>query len=217
MQANLLPFPCPFWYLSTMMKSRLTIAGLVLGILLLAGLLIGFLIPRLSMRLSRPFYYNTATFLRSIKGVNQLVSVQYQMEKVVVLEDPPKGTFTQWVTGESRVILVASGVAKAGVDLAKLTEGDLKLSGTNLTIRLPKSEIIDVFLDEQRTQVVEHKTGFMRKFDAKLPQMARQQALDEIRRAAKYNGIQDEADARARISLKQLFEPLGVAVEFKEK
>lgn len=199
-----------------MLKTRLKIAVLLLGILLLGVLLAGFLLPRLSMMMSRPFYYNTATFLQSIKGLNQLVAVQYRMEKVVVLEDPPKGTFTQWVSGESRVILVASGVVKAGVDLDKLTQKDLKLSGTNLTIRLPRSEIVDVYLDEQKTQVVEHKTGFLRKFDAKLPQMARQQALDEIRRAAKYGGIQDEADARARTSLRQLFEPLGVAVEFKE-
>jgi len=200
-----------------MLKTRLSIAALCLGILLLIGLLIGFIIPRLSMHFGRPFIYNTATFLQSIKGVNQLVAVQYNMEKVIVLEDPPKNVFGQWVTGDSRVILVASGVVKAGVDLDKLTVNDLKLSGTNLIIRLPRSEITDVYLDDNKTQVVEHKTGFMRRFDAKLPQLARQQALDEIRRAARYSGIQDEADTRARASLKQIMEPLGVKVEFKDK
>jgi hypothetical protein len=199
-----------------MWKTRLAIIGLVLVILLLLFALTGFVLPYLGMHLGRPFTYNTATILQSIRGVNQLVSVQYNLEKVVVLEDPPKTVFTQFLTGDSRVILVAHGVVKAGVDLSKLSEKDVQLKGTNLFISLPKSEITDVYLDEKLTQVLEHKTGFMRKFDAKLPQVARQQAVDEVRRGARYNGILEDADTRARASLRQLFVPMGIGVEFKE-
>jgi hypothetical protein len=138
------------------------------------------------------------------------------MEKVVVLEDPPKNIFGQFLMGESRVILVAHGVIKAGVDLTKLKEQDLQIKGTNLVVSLPQSEITDVYLDEQKTQLIEHKTGFLRKFDATLPQTARQQALKEMRTAAKYSDILREADIRAKEQLKQLFAPLGIGVEFKD-
>jgi hypothetical protein len=197
-----------------MWKTRLTIAGLLVLILLLVGVL-AIVLARPTFLFGRqPFVLSTATFLQSIQGVNQLVTVRYGMEKVIVLEDPPKTLVGQFVTGQSRVIMVAHGVVKAGVDLNKLTEKDLKLKGTNLVISLPRGEITDVYLDEKLTQILEHSTGFLRRYDATLPQEARKQALDEIRRAARYNGVVEEADTRARAQLKQLFTPLGVAVEF---
>jgi len=198
-----------------MWKTRLKIVGLFLLILVGLGVLLGLMLPYLGPWRARPVFYNTASVLRSIQSVNQLVSVKYVMEKVVVLEDPPKSIYGKFLTGESRVILVAHGVIKAGVDLSKITEDNIRLSGTNLFINLPPSEITDVYLDEQKTQIVEHKTGFLRKFDATLPQTARQQALDEMRRAAKYGDILTEADTRAREQLKKLFAPLGIGVECK--
>ena len=44
------------------------------------------------------------------------MTVKYVLEKVVVLED------AKWY-GENRVILVAHGIVKAGVDLQKLQPG----------------------------------------------------------------------------------------------
>lgn len=198
-----------------MWKTRLIMASLLLFIIALLVLVAGFLMVRWYQRAQSPAQRNTAVFLRNIQTLNQLVTIQHRLEKVVVLEDPPTGRLAL-IAGDNRVILVAHGVVKAGVDLSQIREQDLKWRGTNLVMRLPPSQITDVYLDEQRTQVIEHKTGFLRRFDVQLPDLARQQALQDMRRAAREFGILQDADQRARLSIQKFLEPMGVAVQFED-
>jgi len=62
---------------------------------------------------------------------------------------------------------------------------------------------------------VERNTGFLRAFNKDLEQTARQNAVEDIRRAARTGGILKEADERARAQLKHLFQQLGLEVEFR--
>lgn len=195
------------------MQKRLLIIGGVGLALLLAVVVIGLLVMQY-LRFA-PKFFNTNTLLQQVQSLSQLVTVKYVMEKVVVLEDPPKTVLGQFFTGESRVIMVAHGVVKAGVDLARLGPDDLKLSGTHITIKMPAPSITDVYLDDKKTEILEHKTGLLRNYDREMEQNARRHAVEEIRTAAKYNGILTEADTRARDQLRQLFTGLGLTVEFK--
>ncbi len=63
------------------------------------------------------------------------------------------------VRGKTGVLLVAHGVAKAGIDLSRLKPDDVRISGKSITIALPKANITDVYLDEGRTEVLERSTG----------------------------------------------------------
>ena len=116
---------------------------------------------------------------------------------------------------ETRVILVAHGIVKSGVDLSQLKPEDLKISGKRISIRLPPAQITDAYLDEKQTQVIEHNTSFMREFNKDLEHNARQNAIEDIRRAARRGGINRDADERARLELKNLFGQLGFEVEFR--
>jgi hypothetical protein len=151
--------------------------------------------------------YNTASVVRQVQTLSQLVTVKYVMEKVVVFED------VKWF-GENRVLLVAHGIVKAGVDFSQLRPEDVKVSGTNVTIRLPPPQITDTYLDERQTRIVERTTGLLRMFDKDLEQTARQRAVDDIRRAARTAGILKDADERARAQVKNLFQQAGLEVEF---
>lgn len=151
--------------------------------------------------------YNTATVLRQVQTLSQLVTVKYVMEKVVVLED------VKWF-GENRVLLVAHGIVKAGVDFSQLKPEDVKVSGTNVSIRLPAAQITDAYLDEHQTRVVERTTGLLRTFDKDLEQTARQRAVADIRLGARQAGILKDADERARAQVKNLFQQVGLEVEF---
>ncbi|MEI7729178.1 MAG: DUF4230 domain-containing protein [Verrucomicrobiota bacterium] len=199
-----------------MWKARLAFIGLMALAIFGGGALVGFTVARLIYGApSTPYSLNTSSVLKQVQSLSELVTIKYVMEKVVVLEDPPKDTLGMLFTGESRVIMVAGGVVKAGVDLSKLKETDLHLRGTNITINLPPATILDAYLDDKKTQVMEHKTGLMRKYDRNLEQEARRQAVDDIRRAAKYQGITTEADLRVKEELRRLFNSLGLGVEFK--
>ena len=199
-----------------MSKTRLAIVGvLALALIFGLGLLVGIVLPRMAGLGSTPRTYNTAVLLRQVQTLSQLVTVKYVLEKVVILEDPPQNPVRRLLPDETRVILVAHGIVKAGVDLSRLKNGDLKLSGNRIEITLPAAQITDSYLDDTQTKVIERNTSFLRDFNKDLEQNARQTAVNDIRRAAKSSGILKDADERARAQLRLLFEELGFEVEFR--
>jgi hypothetical protein len=137
---------------------------------------------------------NTETVVEQIQTLSDLVTVKYVVEKVVVLDD------VKWY-GESRVLLVAHGVIKAGIDLKKLKPDDVVVFGKKITIRLPPPQITDAYLDDQKSSVIDHTTGLLRVFDKDLEQTAREEAVLDIRGAAIQNGILNDANERAQLEL----------------
>ncbi|MGC9035142.1 MAG: DUF4230 domain-containing protein [Verrucomicrobiia bacterium] len=191
-----------------MIFKKIKLVLLIVAIGLLAAVIVGVLIPMLRQQERPPRIYDTATILKQTQGLVELVTVKYVLQRVVVLED------AKWY-GENRVVLVVTGVVKAGVDLSKLTQQDIQLNGTNLIISLPPAQITDVYIDDKNTQIVERSTGLLRKFDKDLEQNARRQAIDDLRRAARYGGILADAERQARTQLKLMFSNLGFSVQFK--
>lgn len=185
--------------------------GLLLPVLvaLAAGLALGYVATRVLRpggAASRP---GTAVLLKEIQGLGELVTVKYVLEQVVIAEDPA------WY-GDNRVILLAHGVVKAGLDLEDLAESDLEADDDVLRIRLPRFHITDVYLDDHRTQVIERTTGLLRRFDKGLEQKARQEAVLAFRTAALKGGLLREAEAQARAQLEALGRRMGFArVEFE--
>jgi len=197
-----------------MEKRRFSIVAIIAGLLVaifIGGLGLGYLLPPWLGLFPRRVVYNTATVIQQIQTVSELVTVKYVLERVVILED------VKWIAGlgESRVLLLAHGVVKGGIDLSKLQEGDVRISGKKVVIKLPPARIMEAYLDEKQTRVIERTTGLLRTFDKDLEQTARQNAVDDIRRAARTGGILTEADIRARAQLTNLFKQIGFeSVEF---
>jgi hypothetical protein len=146
--------------------------------------------------------FNSAALLTKVQTLSQFVTVKYSLEKVVEFED------AKWY-GDSRVLLVAHGVVKAGMDLSQLGPGDIEISGKKISLNLPRPRIMDVYLDEHQTQILDHSTGAFRLFDKDLEQSARQRAVDELRLAASQNGILKDASEMGQSQLKILLYQLG--------
>jgi hypothetical protein len=201
-----------------MSKRQVALLAFVLAGIFGLGIVLGFLIPRLAGSSSAPRVYNTATMLQEVQTLSHLVTVKYVMEKIVILEDPPQNTIRRFLPDATHVILLAHGIVNAGLDLGKLKPGDLEVSGKNITIRLPPAQIMDAYLDDKQTQIVERNTGFMRSFNKDLEQSARQNAVEDIRRAARSGGILKDADERARAQLTSFFRQMGFEkVEFRPR
>jgi Protein of unknown function (DUF4230) len=153
---------------------------------------------------------DTATVVEQIQALSQLVTVKYVLEKVVVLKD------VKWY-GENRVLLLAHGIVKAGIDLKRIKPEDVAISGKNISLRLPPPQITDAYLDEHRTRVIDYSTGLFRTPDPtlSLASTARQDAVDDIRRAARTDGILTDAIQRAQLELALFLRQAGFEkVEF---
>ncbi len=140
--------------------------------------------------------------LQQVQALSDFVTVKYLIEKVVVLED------VKWY-GENRVLMLAHGVVKAGVDLRQLKVQDLELQGKAALVHLPRPVITDVYLDDDKTKIIERTTGMLREFDKDLEQNARNIAIDDIRRAARNEGIFKEARLQAERQLRSLIKQFG--------
>lgn len=189
-----------------MLKTRLVNVALFLAILLGLALMIWVVLPRLALSGSSPKIYNTAILLKQVQTLSQLVTVKYVLEKVVILDDPG---LLDLSLADSRVLMVAHGVVKAGVDLSEIRPEDINVSRKKIFLKLPPARITDAYLDDKLTQVIERKTGLLRSFDKDLEQNARRQAVGDINRAARNSGILKDAEDRARAQLTNLFRQLG--------
>lgn len=188
-----------------MASRKLKIAGWILAVVLVIGIGVGVILPRVPLLLlpaGQVRQLDTPTVIQKIQGISQLVTVKYVIEKVIAIED------AKWY-GDSRVLLVAHGIAKAGIDLSKLQRSDVVVEGKTLKIFLPPAEITDCYLDEHKTHVIERTTGILREFDKNMEQNARITAIDDIRRAAKENGIIKDAEDRAAQQMKMMFMQMG--------
>src|SRR5690348_8121059 len=126
-----------------MSRPRLAAIALLLAITFGLGLFFGVLVPHWIAPRPSPKVYNTATILLQVQSLAQLVTVKYVMEKVVILEDPPQNPVRRLLPDETRVILVAHGIVKAGVDLSRMKPEDLRVFGKKIVLQLPPAQITD--------------------------------------------------------------------------
>jgi len=196
-------------YFSTMRQVRDFFFVLATAIVLTLAVYLTFTVVRWADHGSGLHLWNTTSVVHEVQSLSDLVTVKYVMDKVVVLED------MKWY-GESRVLLLAHGVVKAGIDLKRLQPGDVEISGKKISLRLPMPQITDAYLDDKASQVIDHTTGLLRLFDKDLEQTARQNAVDDIARAARQAGILTDADKRAREELQTFFKQAGFEqIEFR--
>jgi hypothetical protein len=186
-------------------RSLVSLTSLGIGallVVLLAMLAGGLLADKWFRPSPAPRTYNTATILQQIQSLSDLVTVKYVMEKVVIVED------AKWY-GESRVLLVAHGIVKAGVDLRQINATHIQLADNKIEIQIPPARITDAYLDDRRTEIIERSTGILRQFDKDFEQNARRMAVADIRSAAMSGGIINDATTRSKELLVHLFQQLG--------
>ena len=160
-------------------------------------------------------FYDTVAILQQVKTLSELVTVQYVIEKVEGIQVPSEHLVGQLIGSENRLLLLAHGTVKAGIDLSQLKPADLVVTGKSVFINLPNAKITDAYLDEKLTKVIDRKTGLLAPSDKDLEQTVRKNAVDDIRRAAREGGILKAADERARAQLRSLLLQLGFEkVEF---
>src|SRR5450759_2345875 len=129
--------------------------------------------------------------LSQVQALSDLVTVKYVTEQVVQLEDGN-------ILSKDRIVLIAHGVIKAGIDLNKVTPEDLQVSGKTISIHLPPPQVVDKYLDEKLTEVSLRETGWFVFHRKDLETEARQRALAGLVTAARTGGIAREAELQAK-------------------
>jgi len=167
---------------------------------------------RLSTQVSQ-FLHPTPTIIpdpisivREVQSLARLETIQYSVEKVITAE-LNQGAFGT-LFGD-RLLFVAHGYVIAGIDLSKLTEDDIRISGETLRVKLPPAEVFVATLDNENSYVYDRDTGLLRRADTQLESAARRAAEAEILRTATEDGILEQAQKNAETYLLSLLNSLG--------
>jgi len=146
------------------------------------------------------------TYINEVRAIARLETIQYSVEKVETGEEN-QGTFG-FLFGD-KVLFVAHGLVIAGIDMSKIMPGDMTLQNGVLTVKLPPAEIFVATLDNQKSYVVDRTTGLLGKPDPNLETTIRQNAENDIRKAAEDDGILEIAQQNAVTYLTKFFAALG--------
>ncbi|MBD0333905.1 MAG: DUF4230 domain-containing protein [Cyanobacteria bacterium Co-bin13] len=155
--------------------------------------------------------------VQQIRGASELTTAIFAMEAVVPTTSDR--TLAGYVIGSTKLLYVAYGEVRAGVDLSEITAENVVVDEATSSIRvtLPPARILDSKLDLSRSNVFDYDRGFLGLGPDNAPQLqelAQQEALGKIVTAACTEDILQEATTRAELTVRQLLSTAGfTAVE----
>jgi Protein of unknown function (DUF4230) len=112
-----------------------------------------------------------------------------------------------FVVGSTKLLYLAYGQVRAGVDLSQIQATDIQAQGDRLIIRLPAPKLLDSKIDVSRSNVYDYNRGFLGLGPDAAPTLqtlAQQKALERITSAACNEGILQKANDRAKLVVSQL-------------
>lgn len=151
------------------------------------------------------------TILHELNAVARLETAEYVAEKIIRAEREQDVFFGAF--GET-LLFVAVGEVIAGIDLGKMSPGDIQVvDPVTVMVYLPEAEIFSTSLDNDRSYVADRDTGiglaFVGGVDANLETEVRRRAEGEIESAALEIGILETAAENAQTFMRAFLQGFG--------
>ena len=148
--------------------------------------------------------------INQIRGASELTTAAFTMEAVVPASQERK--LGEVAIATTKLLYIAHGEVKAGVDLSQLKADDVTVSDNTVQIQLPPPQILDRKIDVERSKVYDYNRGFLGLGPDTAPQLqtlAQRRTLEKIVTAACSQGILNEANDRAEVAIAQLLTIAG--------
>ena len=215
------------------------LSGCIIGLaLLIAGSLVAFAVRESTERMTRameqtnpsrivqtllppptPTVIARPPALLQVRAISNLATAQALLSTIVEVNQARVGSVIY-----ERLVLIACGRVKAGVDLTQLTEDDVRVvdGGRTVRVKLPPPALQDAYLIDDSSQActtrVYDRTNLLIIPESKeLESQAREKALEAIQRTALESGILDDARRNAQLAIERILLSAGYErVEFIE-
>jgi hypothetical protein len=150
--------------------------------------------------------------------LGDLSSVEYTASTVVE-RSRPRGGISGVLLGTDRVVIMALGKIRAGVDLSKIKPSDVQVTGRSIKIRLPRAQIFTVELLPEASRVFDSQRSWLFSEYEGLELEALDEARRKLREEAERNTTMLEiAETMARLQLIEFLRKAGfeqVEIEFE--
>ncbi len=143
--------------------------------------------------------------VKQVQEASELTTAIFTMEAVVPTQQD--ANIAGFVVGSTKLLYLAYGQVRAGVDLSQIKATDIQAQGDRLIVRLPAPKLLDRKIDVSRSNVYDYNRGFLGLGPDAAPTLqtlAQQKALERITTAACNEGILQKANDRAKLVVSQL-------------
>ena len=190
-----------------------------LWVIMAASVVFGCLVILFIMARHRPASPHTKPATRTtlltptvlVSEVRAAALVSYgQLGTVTVKKERAKPDFRVFDAffGEDLVMDIGVRVV-AGVNLKHLREEDVVVAGKSVTITLPPTKVLMVYVDESLTRVVSHRTGWFTGRDITMMDAARREAMEGMVNAAIDKDLLAKAGQQAATAVAAIARGLG--------
>lgn len=203
-----------------------SLSGANIGALMAAGVVFGCLVtlfiaarqsrkpatpaPRVTTTLVTPTVLVSEIRAAALVSLGQIgtVTIKKERDKTTAADSMIAGLHNRML-GEELVMDVGVRIV-AGVNLKHLGEEDVQIDGNRVSITLPPTKVLMVYVDETLTRVVERKKGWLSSHDISLMDAARREAMDAMVTAAIEKGLFQRAGQQAAATVAALARGLGI-------
>lgn len=145
-----------------------------------------------------------------VRGASELTTAVFTMEAVVPTRQDR--IIAGYPVGSTRLLYIAYGEVRAGVDLGELKVEDVNVVNDTIELQLPPPKLLDSKIDVSRSQVYDYDRGFLGLGPDAAPQLqmlAQQETLKKIEATACREDLLQQANERAKLVVSQLLTTAG--------
>lgn len=161
-----------------------------------------------------------ALVVGKIQKASKLATAEFKVDKLVY---GVKNKRILWVfkLNEAQFLAKSQAVIKAGINLEKIQQEDIKISGNSISIKLPPVEVINFSYPAESFQKVDilSNDAFSTKINLEDQEKFFRDAEIDIRNSLKYMGIVETTREKTRIMLEAMLQNLGykeIYIDFKD-
>ena len=163
-------------------------------------------------QVTKPQINDPHLIIKQMSSVSELTTSVFVMDTIVPASSHRK--LGMMVLGETKLLYVARGEVKAGLDLSKIKPQHIYIDGDSIMIKLPSPEILDSKVDVSKSQVYDYDRGFLNLGPDVAPQLqiqAQLYTLQQIKKNACEQNILQQANNKAVSLISQLMNNAGYA------
>ncbi len=138
--------------------------------------------------------------VRQVRDVSELTTAMFEMEDVVPVSEKGK------VGIASRLLYIAHGNVRVGVDLSEFQADDVQVEGDKISVTLPALKVLDSKLDLDHSKVYSYDRGFLGWGPdvVNLQAQAQREAIKKVEEAACQNWLIKTASDRVEKTVEHL-------------
>ncbi|MDQ4077388.1 MAG: DUF4230 domain-containing protein [Chloroflexota bacterium] len=147
--------------------------------------------------------------LQQVRGASELTTTEYIAEAIIPARQV--GTLLGFEVTETRLLYIAVGEVRAGVDLSEIEREDIEVVSDTLRLTLPPPRLLGSQVDVNRSYVYDLDRGFLNLGPEAedLQTQAEREGLRQIVLKACEFGILEEANEEAQVVVAELMSIAG--------